>query len=266
MGTKEKQTEEVTTKEVAVAAETGVAVAPPPALGFGAADDISGKDIRIDRILLTQAMSKKVQSEETEKGLLVLGSNLKELARAKTKTTEGTALEFIPIKAMRYWVESDKDTQEFITRYPALSPDEHEWEEKRGARTIKRTYTHSFIVILPSMIAGMEDVPLELAFRSTNLACAQSVNMKLINMKRRNLPSWMKVFKLDIGTKTNKHGTWYITTDSISRDSTPEEVKICEEWAKVLNDANIQLSNDDEGGDNGSRDNLPDLNAEETTY
>jgi hypothetical protein len=263
-----KKTEE--TKEIVQAPQTTPALTTAlgtPTTGFGAADDISVTDIRIDRILLTQAMSKKVQAEEVEKGLLVLQSSLKELARTKSKDKPGTALEFIPIKAMRYWVETDKDTQEFIARYPALEPDEHAWEEKRGARTIKRTYTHAFIVLLPSMIANMEDVPVELAFRSTNLACAQSINMKLLNMKRRQLPSWAKVFSLDITTKTNKHGTWYITNDNIVRDATAEEIASAVDWAKNLETANIKLNDDDEGAEGNSRDNLPDLNAtEETTY
>jgi hypothetical protein len=249
--------EKVESTEVAVSQGTALA-APAPAFGYGAADDIGTQDIKIERVLLTQAMSKKVLADEVEKGLLVLQSNMEELARFKK-----TDLEFIPIKAMKYWIESDKDSKEFIARYPALSPDEHEWEEKRGARTIKRTYTHSFIALLPSKIASMEDVPLEIAFRSTNLECAKSINTKLLNMKRRNLPSWNKVFKLKIDTKSNAQGTWYITTDSISRDSTQEEIFAAESWAKILHDAKIKL--DDNDGLSESS-NLPPLNQEESDY
>ena len=258
---KKNETPETETA-VATTAKTDVAIAPPPALGFGAADDIGAKDIRIERILLTQSMSKKVQKDEVEKGKLVIQSSLEILGGIKAKDCEAVDMEFIPIKAMRYWVETDKDTQEFITRYPALDPDEHAWEEQRGARTVKRTYTHSFIVLLPSKIEKMEDTPMELAFRSTNLACAQSVNMKLLNMKRRNLPSWAKVFKLNIDTKTNKQGTWYITNDSISRDATDVEIKTAEQWAKVLATATLKLD-DNEGGEGGSSNPLPPLNGDD---
>jgi hypothetical protein len=252
---------ETETTAVATAAQTGLATQAPPALGFGAADDIGGKDIKIERILLTQSMTKKVQSDEVEKGKLIIQSTLEELGSIKSKSSEAKEMEFIPIKAMRYWVETDKDTQEFITRYPALDPDEHAWEEQRGARTVKRTYTHAFIVLLPSKIASMEDAPVELAFRSTNLQCAQSINMKLLSMKRHNLPSWAKVFKLKIDTKTKGDNMWYITNDSISRDSTPEEIKIAEEWAKILQTATLKLD-DNEGGE-GPANPLPPLNGDD---
>jgi hypothetical protein len=257
---------ETETTAVATATKTEVAVQAPPALGYGAADDIGGKDIKIERILLTQSMTKKVQADEVEKGKLIIQSTLEELGSIKSKSSEAQDMEFIPVKAMRYWVETDKDTQEFIARFPALDPDEHEWEEKRGARTIKRTYTHAFIVLLPSKIANMEDAPIELAFRSTNLQCAQSINMKLLSMKRHNLPSWAKVFKLKIDTKTKGDNMWYITTDSISRDSTPEEIKIAEEWAKMLQTATLKLDENDGGGE-GSSNSLPPLNGDDdATY
>lgn len=250
---------DVETTDVAVSQGTAVG-APAPQYGFGASDEIGTQDIKIERILLTQAMSKKVLDDSVAKGKLVLQSNLEILAGYKEKE-----LEFIPIKAMKYWIESDKDSKEFIARYPALSPDEHEWEEKRGARTIKRTYTHSFIVLLPSKIANMEDVPLELAFRSTNLDCAKSINTKLLNMKRRNLPSWYKVFSLKIDTKSNAQGTWYITSDSIIRDAKADEIETAESWAKILHDAKIKLDENDEAG-GGDSSNLPPLNNEESDY
>jgi hypothetical protein len=245
-----KQETVVEQKELVVSGGTTVA-APIPENGYGASDEIGVKDIKIERILLTQAMSKKVLSDEVGKGLLVLQSTLEELAGYKK-----TNLEFIAIKAMKYWIESDKDSKEFIKRYPALDPNEKPWEEKIGARTIKRTFTHSFIVILPSKIKNMEDVPLELAFRSTNLECAKSINMKLINMRRYNLPSWMKVFSLKVETKTNANGTWYITSDSIARDTSKEEIASAESWAKILNSAKMQLDENEVASDSS----LPPLN------
>lgn len=219
-----------------------VATTSAPELGFGASEDIGQKDIKIDRILLTQSMSKKVQADEVEKGKLVIASTLEVLGGHKP----AAKMEFIALKAMRYWTETDKDSQEYITRYPALSPDEHPWEEKRGARTIKRTYTHSFIVLLPSKIKNMEDTPLELAFRSTNLECAKAINVILLNMKRRNVPSYHKVFELKVDTKSNEKGTWYITVPSIARDVDTEEKLSAEAWVKILSDASVKLANEDD--------------------
>lgn len=256
-----KKQEAVEEKQVTVAQTTAVTTPAAPQSGFGASDDIGAKDIKIERILLTQSMSKKVQTDEVGKGKLVIQSTLEELASHKEKTE----MEFIAIKAMRYWVESDKDTKEFITRYPAIDPDELPWEEVRGARTIKRTYTHSFIVLLPKKIENMEDMPMELAFRSTNLDCAKAINMILLNMKRKQLPSWKKVFKLKIDTKTKDTNTWYVTVPSISRDASEDEVRSAEEWAKILTTAKMKLDEgDDFGAGEGS--NLPPLNQEEADY
>lgn len=240
--------------EVAVKESTEVAVANNE-LGYGASDSIGQQDIKIDRILVTQSMSKKVQSDETQKGLLVIQSTLEPLASHKDKTE----MEFIAIKALKYWIEQDADSKEFIGRKPALSPDELPWTEKVGNRTIKRTYTHSFIVLLPSKIANMEDSPLELAFRSTNLDCAKGINTILLNMKRRQVPSWQKVFKLKLDTKSNEKGTWYITVPSISRDVTKEELSSAEAWAKILSDASVNLANEEDVAERSAP-------AEETDY
>jgi hypothetical protein len=256
-----KKQETVEEKQVAVAQTTAVTTAEEPKHGYGAADDIGAKDIKIERILLTQSMSKKVQTDEVGKGKLIIQSTLEELAGHKEKTE----MEFIAIKAMRYWVESDKDTKEFITRYPALDPDELPWEEQRGARTVKRTYTHSFIVLLPKKIEQMEDLPMELAFRSTNLDCAKAINTILLNMKRKQLSSWMKVFKLKIDTKSKGENTWYVTVPTISRDASKDEIMSAEQWAKILTTAKMKLDEGDDFGA-GESSNLPPLNQEQVDY
>jgi hypothetical protein len=227
--------------EVVKQESTEVAVHNPE-MGFGAADGISQKDIKIDRIMLTQSMSKKVQEDEISKGVLCIQSTLEVLASIKDKTS----MEFIPLKAMKYWIEQDKDTKEFISRKPANSPDDYPWEEQIGARTVKRTYTHSFIVLLPSKIASMEETPLELAFRSTNLDCARAINTILLNMKRKNVPSWAKVFSLKIDTKTKGQNTWYVTVPSLTRDVTADEKVSVEQWAKILNDAQVNLADEND--------------------
>lgn len=226
--------------------------------GFGAGDDIKTSDIKIDLILLTQAMSKRVLADEVEKGLLITQSSMEELARHKK-----TEMEFIPFKTVKYWIETDKDTKEFIARYKGLTQDELPWEEKRGNRNIKRTFTHSFIVLLPSKIATMEDIPMEIAFRSTNLDCAKHLSTKIAAMRKRGVASWAKVFKLKVDSKTNAKGTWYITTDSISRDSTPEEIEAAKSWYCLLKDVET-------GTDNGVAEeynsSAPSINQEESDY
>jgi hypothetical protein len=243
-----KKNQEVETKDVATTQTNALATAERPELGFGAAEDIGQKDIKIDRILLTQAMSKKVQADEVEKGKLIVQSTLEILGGHKP----AEKMAFIPIKAMKYWTETDKDSKEFLGRFPAISSDELPWEEQRGARTIKRTFTHSFIVLLPSKIAGMEDTPMELAFRSTNLDCAKAINTILLNMKRRNVPSWKKVFELKVDTKSNDKGTWYVTVASIARDTSAEELAAAEAWVKILNDASVNLADEENAGEAAS--------------
>jgi len=84
-------------------------------------------------------------------------------------------------------------------------------------------------------------------------------------MKRKQLPSWKKVFKLKIDTKTKDTNTWYVTVPSISRDASEDEVRSAEEWAKILTTAKMKLDEgDDFGAGEGS--NLPPLNQEEADY
>lgn len=209
-------------------------------LGMGASEAISMSDIQLDRIIFMQSGSKLVKKDEARQGAIFLAKAKKEVGYKKEKE-----LEVILIKSTKYWIEQDADSKEFLGRKPANSPEDYPWEETINGRTIKRTYTHSFFVLLPSEIAEGVELPYELAFRSTSLECAKSINTKLFNMNRKGIPSYAKVFGITTEVKEKGEHSWFVPLDRLVRDVNALEAKSCESWLTLLKTAKVELAEEE---------------------
>jgi hypothetical protein len=95
-------------------------------------------------------------------------------------------------------------------------------------------YHHSFYVLLPDEIKNMEEMPLELSFRSTDLVTARKLSAFLLKLRKRGEPSWNRVFKLTTQYKQKDKYSWF-GTDVAVGDPTPEDYrKNCYEWYKQV--------------------------------
>lgn len=234
-----KKQMDVPDEKAVVAATSNEVVAAPDMTGMPVFD-IGAGDIKIDRILLMQKMSVAVEEEKAKVGAFVIASTNEQLA-----IKEESSLEFIIVDMVKYWITKDEDTKEFVSRTPALTPEEKPWKETVGGKNLINMYTLAYYVILPKHIEGMEDIPFELAFRSTQLDAAKSMNTKLVNMMRRGVKPWDKVFSVKAVKKTKGTNTWYVPQDAIGRDTTPEERKIAAEWYKQVGKLVTKEENDD---------------------
>lgn len=221
--------------------------------------DIGAGDIKIDRILLMQKMSLAVEEEKAKVGAFVIASTNEQLA-----LRDESALEFIIVDMVKYWITKDEDTKEFVSRTPALTPEEKPWKEHANGRNLINMYTLAYYVILPKHIEGMEDIPFELAFRSTQLDAAKSMNTKLVNMMRRGVKPWDKVFSVKAVKKTKGQNTWYVPQDTIGRDTTAKEREIAVEWYKQVGKLVTKEESDDL--DNYTRTPSHPTNAEDMEY
>jgi hypothetical protein len=197
---------------------------------YGATDDINATDLMIGRIATMQALSKLVQDgDKVRPGDMVNLLTGEILANSKNKK-----LEFIPIKSLKYWIEKDADSDQFLRKIPGTSPNELPWEEHVNGRNITRVYHHSFYVLLPHEIKTMEDMPIELAFRSTDLLSARRISSFLFKMRRQNLSSWDRVFFIHTEKKTKNDKSWFGTSVGVERTTTMEERYAAKGWYDTL--------------------------------
>lgn len=203
---------------------------------YGAADDITASDITIGRIAIIQATSELAKQGKVRPGAIVNLLDNKELGFKEEKP-----LLFIPIKSTKYWIEKDGNTDEFIQRYPATDPNEKSWEELVDGRLVKRMYHHAFFVILPEEVKALDAMPLELAFRSTELASAKKLSALLFKLRMRNEPSWNYMFKLTTSLKQKDKYSWFCTDVTIGDKSTEEARQVCQMWYKQISTAKVKV-------------------------
>lgn len=195
---------------------------------LGAASDITADDIQIGRISVMQSMSVLVQEDEAKKGQII------NLDTGDVLGDTETPAEFIILKAHKYWIEKEGD--DFVARYPAVSPDEKPWTEG----SITRTYHHAFYVLLPEEIKDGVEVPYEIAFRSTDLASAKKVSKFLLAMGRKKIPSWGKVFQVTTKEKSKDKYKWFGTEVSLGEDTTAAQKQKAYEWYMQLNTMKVR--------------------------
>lgn len=207
---------------------------------FGAGDDISASDIRIGRISVMQSMSKLVQAEQARRGAIIELDTQTELGY-KTEAP----FEFIPIKSFKYWIE--KEDKKFKSKFPANDPNELKREEGK----ITRMYHHAFYVLLPNELSEGIEMPYEIAFRSTDLVSAQKISKFLLNMRRKEMASWDKVFSLTTVPRQKDDHQWFGTEIALGRDTTQFEKAKCYDWYKQVTSAknvNVTPHEDDDTG------------------
>ncbi len=196
---------------------------------YGAGDDISGADIKIGRIAIQQSSSDLVKMDRARQGAIMNVDAVKELGYKET-----SPVQFIPIKSFKYWIVSNDDTDEFIERFPGVSQDELLREEKVGPINLRRVFHHAFYVLLPSEIDGFDEMPYEIAFRSTDLQEAKKFSSLLFKLRKRKEASWNKVFTLSCKLKTKDKYSWFAAEVNVGNDSTLAQREVCKTWYKQL--------------------------------
>jgi hypothetical protein len=208
---------------------------------FGATDDIDASDITIGRIAIMQGLSDLVKMGKARPGAIINLLDGKELGFKDEK-----AVEFIPVKSQKYWIEKNADNDSFIGRKPALSANELPWEESVDGVNIKRMYHHSFFVLLPSEIKNLEAMPLEISFRSTDLQAAKKLSALLLKLRKRQEASWNRVFTLTTMLKQKDKHSWFGSMVEVGRETTKQERVEAYNWYKIISDTNTKVTYQEE--------------------
>ena len=188
---------------------------------MGLADEITLEDCSLGRLTLVQTNSDLVKEGMTE--LIQKFIDINDPSRILGDKEH--PMEFIICSHIKYWVENDADTREFLGKYPAVNKHECKWSEVKEGRNIKRTYNFSYLVILPEDVKDGVLMPYEFAFRSTSLKVAERINMicKRMASQTNPIPTWGKVFKATSKTESKGSDSWFAPQVSLSRDATDVE-------------------------------------------
>lgn len=194
---------------------------------MGIADELTQQDCERGRIGIMQSNSDLVKLDKAKQGAIVDFTTGTELGYKQEKQ-----LEFIPIGFLKYWIEKDADTQEFIAKYPAVSENEKLWEEVVAGKKIKRVFHFSYVVLLPQEVKEGYARPYELAFRSTDLSASKKINSKLVEMSNKGIPSYGLVFKLGTQLKTKDKYSWFASTVEFARKADEAELAMATDCRK----------------------------------
>lgn len=205
-------------------AETkGTAVSTDVAMGI--ASEFTRDDVQQGRLMLMQAAGQLVKDEIARQGSIINLVDHEEMAYKGNDKEPAKDLEFMICGILKYWVEKDADTDEFLGKKPAVNANELPWEEFKDGRNIQRTYHFSYMVLLPEEIEQGVEMPYELAFRSTAVKDTKKLNSIISKLAQKGVSSHQKVFKAKIVKKTKDKHEWWGLDLSVSRDANESEVE-----------------------------------------
>jgi hypothetical protein len=203
------------------------------------ADDvgITMEDVTVGRLSVQQPLSQLVQTGATKPGDIVNLLN-EEVVGNKEK-----AVDFVIINSFKYWIEKEGDT--FISRTPATNPNEKPWEEG----SITRTYHHSFYALLVEDMKEGFAMPVEISFRSTDLASARKISTYILKLIMAKKPHWSKIFSMNTVLKQKEKYSWYGSNITLGRDATKEEMEMTANWHEILKSKQTKVSHIEDEGD-----------------
>jgi len=202
----------------------------------GIAGDLSNDDVQQGRLTLMQPGSDFVKEEKCRQGSIV---NLQEpeieLAHKGYKDEEAKPLDFMIVGVMKYWVVKDKNTKDFVAKFPGVNANELPWEEEVDGKLLTRTFHFSYVVLLPEEIKDGLEMPYEFAFRSTAVKETKKLNSVIQRLGAKGISSHQRVFRASISQRTNGEDTWWGADLSIGRDATAKETEVCIQYFNEFN-------------------------------
>jgi hypothetical protein len=197
----EMKKNEVTVKEASLPASVEATTS------WGLDETISGADVRIPRILLTQAISERVVQDKCQAGDMVNSITGEVLAEKK-----GT-VNIVPIYIYKDWSISEEIGGKFefkmLEAYTAQNAN-RPWEEVVAGVKVQNNLGINVLCMLEKDLSDPTAFPFLMTFRRTNSACGKDIAGYGVKASQAQAPACM--FTITIGTesKKNSKGSFYI--------------------------------------------------------
>jgi len=204
--------------QVTKAPTTAVSVAP---LNLGASNDVTVSDLQISRLKILQANSDLVKEGDSKPGSVI------DVDTNDVKAMKGEKpLKFIIVGSKKTWLIEENGTYQVL---PATHKNEYPWNENG----IKRTYFHSFFVLLPDDVNNGNPFPYELSFSSTGLTTAAMISKHLLLQKHKMQPSWCLTFEANVILRKKGKNSWYSLQVTKTSLTSAEHQKLAESFSTL---------------------------------
>ncbi len=228
------------TKEVSARQTSNVASYQKPQGFFS---EISARDVSIPKILPLHYMSEKVKDKNIE----AKAGEMRDTVSNELFGDTEHPFEFIPLGLQKWWVVTNKKTQEYIGKFPVTRENENQELE---TDTEKRVYTMEYMVMIPKKIAEMgTHVPYVLSFRITSLKAGKTLATTLLEMQQSGLPAYYRKFKLSVKEASNDKGDFFVQTVTpvLGKEgqTTAEEREAAKRWVDMLESGAMNVKVDD---------------------
>lgn len=219
---------------------------------WGAEESLSGNDIVIPQILLMQGMSKAVEAGKAVVGEFRDSTN-NELVGKNDKP-----FVCIPFYMQKVWDVYDKEKNKWAKTIPVvvnpLSKDYNDnWnmEQTIDGKVMKIVKRFNIFVLRPDRIANSPAaLPSFISFKSTSFRNGRTLATQMFHTNVKELGLTPASFTIVVGADRtqNDKGVFMKMNWTLGEKSTPEQVEICNKWAKTLSGGKVEIDDSEVRG------------------
>lgn len=248
-------------KQQAIAA---AAPLPEDLQGAWGAEEATGEDIIIPKLLLMHGQSKLVQKGDHNIGELVKSTTGELLAGKKDKIL------VIPFQMWKSWRISELDekgqAQWRGEEAWTTSNTDADWEYEKDGKKMRRDRSYNFYGILVKDIEKDEAFPIRLSFVRTSKKAGHQIADFFAQCKAKKVPPASQVW--EIGSEAVERGgnTYQTFTSRAIRKTEMKELQICKFWYDQLRLKKDHIKNDEDNDDLSTTSSHVDPNSDSAEY
>lgn len=219
---------------------------------WGVPQQVSAQDMVIPKILAMQGLSVLVTERKAQMG------EFRDSLSGELLGSIDKPVEILPFYLQKVWdvLEEELDNKgkpsgkfKWARTKPLIEnpahPDYNDnlpWEGEENGVKIKNIRRFNFFCLIPSQVAEGSAMPYVLSFKSTSLKEGKKLytTMYVRNIKA-GLPPAAFTFNLAGIIDKNDQGSYVVPQVSSARKSTPEELKECLSWIKMINKGAVKI-------------------------
>jgi len=212
---------------------------------WGERQAFTSNDIVVPKILPLQFMSEKVKNKEGEYG------DFRDTLNNDLFGNLETPVEFIPLYVSKKWIEYDVITNKAGAKkreYKQVVPITHANDNlpyvDEDAK-IERDRCVEVYVLIPQHIKEGNSFPYVLSFRRTSLKAGNKIITQILRNERMNLAPAAATMLLSGKSVQNDDGEFVVMDVKTGRQSTPEEVRECFQWYKLVASGKTKVDDSD---------------------
>ncbi len=209
------------------------------------------QDMVVPKILPMQGMSKLVMDRKAMIG------EFRDSLSGNLLGSIDKPIEVIPFYLQKVWdvkLQEEDGSYKYAKTIPLVEDpmaegynDNLPWEGEEDGRKVQRIRRMNFFVLLPHEISGGGAMPYVLSFKSTSLKEGKKLYTQMyIRNFKAGLPPAQFLATIGGNMVTNTKGTFVVPQVTFGRKATPEELKECLSWIKLVKKGAVKVDTSDD--------------------